>query len=391
MIVMSAPCMPKECYHFGNAISVIYADVLAKYLEYIDSNPVKIARLWNLHGFPYEKLFYEKRGYNGNYNEIFQFAEENKKNAMKEVSLFMQGDSIIDYSDTDEDFCDYTRETFLELIYNGFICEKNNIWYFDTSRMINQNLVEKVFEDICVSPGYLKKAIINQKNTFDSFYPLSKEREFTVSCMHDGKPIKINPIFQSFVYPLYLAKKNNQEKVDYLVCGSGFSMLKWNYYRQLVCYALKGDYSIKNLVFHGTILGEDGKPMSKHSNNCIMPSDICLDDDLFLRYCLIRSISTNDIPVFLEKYRIEFMKIEPKLRKSIFNDNYGPINNQYSKIIDDIFYYLEKLKFGVALESYYVYLRKVEMSNTPDRETMIKVKTLNRIFFGESKKGKDTY
>ena len=221
MIITSAPCMPKETYHCGNAISSIYAQVLANYINFTTNNSdIKLIDTpWNLHGLPYEKLFYEKKEYYGSYKEILEFAEANKSLAMKETNLFLTSKYHENHSDIDYEFCEYTKYAFIKLINDRFLIKKGEIWYFDTAKLLDEGVINYVFNSIDVYPKNLKKAIVKQKNTFDSFYPFSKNRIFTVDVNYKGDIIKINPIFQSFIYTSFLAQKYKQDKVDFFVCG----------------------------------------------------------------------------------------------------------------------------------------------------------------------------
>lgn len=69
-------------------------------------------------------------------------------------------------------------------------------------------------------------------------------------------------------------------------------MLKWAFYKELISFSITKKSSVDCFTFHGTILGNDNEPMSKHLNNSIQPSDLMniLDEKEFLRYTLIRSI-----------------------------------------------------------------------------------------------------
>lgn len=376
--------MPKESYHCGNAISSIITDIIVRYNRVFDNERdiFSVVTPWNLHGLPYEKMFAEQFGYYGTYTEIKDFSNDYMKIAEQQVSLFLEeSKNNISHSDTDCCFLDFTEECFIKLIERNYIVSRNGDWFIDTNLLLHKFDINLVFQSIHCYPDYHKASIINQRNTLDGFYPISKKRVFTVTTHYKGDVISVNPIFQSFIYPLYLAERFHKNRVAFQVGGAGFSM-KWQYFKQLISLALTGQISVDNLVLHGTILGHDGKPMSKHSCNILQPSDLyeIFMDKNFVRYVLIRSISNNNNVVQLEKSIGEFKRIAPIIQQ-IEIGRLKPLKNGTENLLDSIFIYLKNNKFNLALESYYVYLKNMNFSENGDLKIQNRVRSINQVFF----------
>ncbi len=387
MIVVSAPCLPKSTYHCGNAISAIYAELIANYFKVFrdEKKQIIIPTPWNLHGKPFEEMYYLDYHKHGSYDEILAYAMERLGDAENEIKTFINDPTKYErHCDTDRDFVEYTKDRFIKLIKDGYIIKVNGNWMFDTNKVISGNELCTMLSEIHVIPNYDKATIIKQSKTFNGLYPLSKDREFTVKASYSGEEISINPIFQSFIFPNYLLDVYGEDKISYFVSGRGFSMHKWHYYRQLVSIALEGSCSISNIALHGTIMGNDFQIMSKHSDNCIQPSDLSDDptDILFVRYVLIRSISVNDIPIYLEKYKKEYERIKEKLliiqRKREFGCD--KTNENILKQIEELLY---KNKYSAALEMFYVYLKKLKIYEDVDQSICKTITKIYKVFFGD--------
>lgn len=384
MIVCSSLCMPKDKYHVGNAISAIYSELIANYLYWERGEKVKLlSSPWNLHGLPYEKLFFEEHGVAGNYNDILLYAKRKVELARSELASFASDKWKESLYDTDIDFVDYTKEVFLRLVELGFIIKVDKNWVIDTKKIITKFEISDLLEPMKTFPANEKRTIIGQKNTFDGLYPISKNRAFTVKCCYKNEEICINPIFQSIIISNFLCEKYQSSKVSYFVCGSGFSSHKWHYYRQLISAALTGDTSIENIVFHGIILGEDNKPMSKHSDNCISPRSLydLIDNKKFVRYFLIRCISNNNNPINMRKIIAEYKKISGKL-ELLENHTVCLVESKNEIYLDEIERYMKEYKFGIALEMFYVYLKKTNFVATGEAGcSWRRVKRIYNIFF----------
>ena len=386
MIITSSPCLPKESYHCGNAISSIITDLIFRYNFFLGNEQriFSLATPWNLHGLPYERMFAEQFGHYGTYGEIKTFSADYVKMAEKQVSLFLDttNENYIAHNDIDSCFIEFTVECFIRLIENKFIVQRGGEWFIDTKLLLNEFNIDSAIRSIYCYPDYHKASIIKERNTFDSFYPISKKRIFSPTVCYKGDVISVNPIFQSFIYPLFLAERFHENRVAYQVGGAGYSMLKWQYFKQLISLALTGQTSVENMVLHGTILGYDGKPMSKHSTNTLQPSDLyeMFRDRNFVRYTLIRSISNSNIPIQLDKSTREYNRVKPMLRQ-IEIDFLKPLKNGTEQLLDQVCVYLRSNKFNLALESYYVYLKKVKLSKYGDIDIQRRIRLLNQIFF----------
>lgn len=384
MIITSSPCLPKSTYHCGNAISSTYCDLIARYNYYVRNNKeiISIPTPWNLHGLPYEKMYFEETLSEGTYNQILEYANRFLLLAEHQTDCFLDRSNYNrSHSDTQKSFIEFTINCFRELIEKGYIIKYHSEWYIDTSRFLrNYNLSEIMYHVNC-SPPYHKKSIVKESQTFDGLYPITKNRVFTVKMDYKGEIIHINPIFQSFVYPIYLSERFHEDNVSVLVGGDGFSSLKWQYYRQIIGVILRDKAPIKTMAFHGTILGSDGKPMSKHSLNTILPSSIYAHnkDKNYLRYLLIRSISFNDIPLQINKVDAEYSIIKSKLRD--ISNNLSPLSNENEKILENVTHCMENYKYSLALEYFYLYLKKTTFQKCEFTALASKVKSLYSVFF----------
>ena len=380
--------MPKETFHCGNAISSIVADIISRYNKIWkgESESYSVLLPWNLHGLPYEKMFFERYGYVGDYIAIRDFAIEYVGVAEQQAQYFLGApQNIFPHCDTDNSFLEFTQECFLKLIEKKYIVLYNGDWFIDTNSLLKRYNIDLELKAIQCYPNYRLSSIIHQKNTFDGLYPISKKRIFTAVVCYKGDTITVNPIFQSFIYTTYLAMCFHERSVAFQIGGAGFSMLKWQYFRQLISLALTGHISVDNLVLHGTILGSDGKPMSKHRNNTLQPSEIYEEfkDKNLVRYTLIRSISNNDIPIQIEKSVNEFKRIFPKLQQ-IEMGILKPIKNGSEYLLSEVIIYLSGSKFSAALETYYRYLKEVILSENGDADILNMIKKINNIFFVEN-------
>lgn len=385
MIITSSPCLPKASFHCGNAISSLSADLISRCQKEIRKGPepLVIPTPWNLHGLPYERLYMETYGREGSYEDILSFTKDYVAAAAEETAYFLHtGEHIGQHSDTDSDFVAFTEECFVKLIEMGYVVKAEEVWYIDTKRLLQEYEISSILERVSCYPEYHRASIIKEQKTFDNYYPISKHRVFTAKACYKGETICINPIFQSFIYPLYLAQQYGEKCVFAFTGGSGFSSLKWHYYRQLISVVLTNNHSVDTIFLHGTILGDDRKPMSKHSSNTLHPSDLyrMQMERNFVRYVLIRSISDNNIPIQLEKAVTEYKKIKRKLLQ-IQNTLLKPVPNGKEGLLQEAQKYLTEYRFNLALETFYVYLKGTQFSEEGDEQVAGQLKLLFRIFF----------
>ncbi len=385
MIITSSPCLPRTSFHCGNAISSLSADLISRCQKEIrkELKLVIIPTPWNLHGLPYEKMYLETYGREGSYEDILSFTKDYVAAAAEETTYFLcPGENMDQHSDTDLDFVKFTEECFVKLIEMGYVVKIKEDWYINTGRLLQKYEIGRILESVSCYPEYHRASIIKEQKTFDSYYPISKQRIFTAKACYKGEMICINPIFQSFLYPLYLTQLYGEERVFAFTGGSGFSSLKWHYYRQLISVVLKNTPSIDEIFLHGTILGVDRMPMSKHSNNTLQPSDLyrMQRDRNFVRYALIRSISDNNIPIQIKKAMTEYKKIEWKLRQ-IHDSLLKPVLNGKEILLQKSQKYLTEYRFNLALETFYVYLKGTRFSEEGDTQIAEQLMHLFRIFF----------
>ena len=386
MILTSAPCMPKGTYHIGNAISAICTDVIANYCRYVhdDQNIVSISAPWNLHGLPFERMYIDT--FNDiDYNGILNLALRHTSNAINEIRTFIKSDYYIEHFDSQEDFVDFCIDCFIKLIEKRFIVKYEGIYCLDINKIVHTIDCSAAFELTTYFPPFTKNSITNHFTTLNGYYPMVKQRAFTVTFNYCGETIRLNPIFQSLVYPIYLIKKYNSNTVDYFISCSGFSMNKWHYLRQLVSLALIKEVPISCIFTHGVVLGKDGKPMSKHSDNAICPSDLCRGtyDYLYIRYVLIRSISIHNITIDLVKCKKEYDSIKQKLQQIYSGMRIYPFSSDKMVHLDHVEKYLYKKKFSVALESFYLFLRHSDFNENGEIEDYDRIKKCFCVFFGE--------
>src|SRR3989344_869959 len=303
VVILNSPCLPKKSYHCGNAVSQIISEIIFSFFSKFDnmSEFYYVNDSWNLHGLPFEKMYCDQYGIIGNYKEIKEFAEKHIQYAKEEKRFFSaikQDSYAINHSDTDADFVSYTVELF-QYLYKGNYIKKNAEDYFLDLSIVSTNKKINNIDNINIFPSHHAKTITNDSSMIHNNYALTKNRVFSPRIKIGNTTCVINPIFQSFIYPLYISKKYN---IDYPVfaqiSSSGHGMLKWHYLRNIISHLLSQNIPYRNLILHGNILGNDGKRMSKYSNNIIQPSDLhkILPDKRFIRHVLIKSISDNDLP-----------------------------------------------------------------------------------------------
>lgn len=136
----------------------------------------------------------------------------------------------------------------------------------------------------------------------------------------------------------------------------------------------------KKVYMHGTVLGQDGEKMSKHSQNAIRPSDI-RESRNCIRYILLRTFSEQDKLVQLEKGKNEFKKIENKINLML-GEGFITIDSskvEIEKEIEKIFTNLENFKLENAIETFYVLLKNVKIEKTIKRSLNENAKNLRHL------------
>lgn len=391
VVILNSPCLPKKSYHCGNAVSQIISEILFSFFSKFDNTSefYYVDDSWNLHGLPFEKMYYDQYGIVGNYKEIKEFAEKHIQYAKEEKNFFStikQDYCIINHSDTDDDFVNYTVELFRSFCKSNYIKKNAENYSLDLSTVLADKQISNI-SDINIFPIYHAKTIINDFGMIHGNYTLTKDRIFSPSIKIDNMTYVINPIFQSFIYPLYITKKYN---IDYPVfaqiSSSGHGMLKWHYLRNIISHLLSQNVPYKNLILHGNVLGNDGKRMSKYSNNAIQPSNLheIMPDKRFVRHVLIKSISDNDLQLQTQTSFSEFNKIKNKLdflqSTNFCVNNEVLLNIFLNKIKDN----LKSFKIKKSFDLLYLVLRKLifQPINVNMTKNATEFKNICEIFYG---------
>lgn len=359
--------MPKASYHCGNSVSQIISDIIFKYNKIFNTGDFLYVRdAWNLHGKPSEDLFLEENPQKDlTYENVLTFSESLIEKAEDQKGLFLsRNDNDIIYKDTDTDFIKFSQEIITTLIENKFIKLKKNALWLDIKyffSIISPEEFQKKIDSIKIFPEEHRKSLISLQNSLNDLYPLTKNRTFAPKFELNNLSFSVNPILQSLIFPLFISKKFNCTYPCHTQVSSfGHSMIKWHYLRNIVSIALTNKPFCKNLVLHGSILGPDGKPMSKHSNNAIQPHDLLKikNNKNFIRYTLIKSISTNTIPLQLNISLNEFNKIEKKLFELNSKKIYILTDINVTRHLNNSIKLLGKNKIKAAFEEFFLALRK---------------------------------
>lgn len=391
VLFLNSPCQPKKTYHCGNAISQIVSEICVNYFAEFkkDFNIYYVKNSWNLHGIPFEKSYFDEFGKDGDYEEIKIFSERYINNALKEKSLFCylnQKINIIDYKDTEHSFNEYTQKKFIDLYENGFLKKENGELFLDLSKILRDDYQYNNVDEINIFPKYHSNTITNNSRMIGNKYQLTKQRIFTTRVNIDGHTYSINPIFQSFIFPLYISDKYKTDYPAFLQVSSSWQ-LKWHYLRNIISRLLSKKSPYSNLFLHGIIMGEDGNRMSKNSNNAISPSDLynIIPDSRFIRHTLINSISDKEICIQVKPSISQFNNILDKL--NIIKSNKFKINNLYfdGKKINNIIEDLDKNKIKKAFSDFYYLIKKNDFIITDNETSEVteNIFKIYRIFYGE--------
>lgn len=370
-IILNTPCMPKANYHCGNAVSQIVSDIYYKFFKTFNksSNYLYVYEAWNLHGLPFEKMYSENEDVKLTYTDTEKFAESLINAARLEKSFFTSysnnDSNLLSYMDNDKDFMQYCADSFELLMKRKYLVYEKieGEYYLDIEKFIIEYGIPKYAESIRsinIIPKFHENTIIDQHKFLNKLYPITKKRNFSQIIKTPEGLLSLNPIFQSFLYPIYMANKYNSEYPCFLqVSSAGHGMLKWHYLRNIISLILTNKVFCKNLYLHGDILGLDGQRMSKHKNNTIKPSDLFLiiNDNIFVRYVLIKSISEKDIPLQIDLARSEYLKLNKKLKnisKNCYNiDNYPEIKFHLDAAVS----FLRDYKIKLSFEQFYIAIK----------------------------------
>ena len=373
----------------GNALSQIALDVYYKYYLWKAQNPEDIFYMtaaWNSHGLPYEKIYLEDVGTDPSYEDILKVAQKYISIAQEEENCFVDYNlkpkkNYIEYYDTDEEYIEYCKDKIQYLYREGFIKRKGEQLFLRLDKAID--LKSDLFiNDIEFFPKHHKNSVLNILNTLNADYPLSKERKFTFKIEIEGSVYSINPIFQSILIPVFIREKYDMEN---LLEITGKGLVKGHYLMCAISTILNFKPPYKKVYMHGTVLGDDRKRMSKHSENVIRPSDLKGSRN-FVRYVLLRTFSEKDKLVQLKKGRNEYRKIESKLDIILKYDfEIQDIDRTYlEKEMTRIYANLENFKLENAIEIFYSFMKRVRIKETSnkivDKEAKA-LKDLCRIFF----------
>lgn len=375
-LILNTPCMPKANYHCGNAVSQIVSDILYKFLKAFDisSSYLYVHEAWNLHGLPFEKMYAENNVDELTYIDIEKFAVSLIYAARKEKSFFTSYSandmSLLSYVDNDKHFMQYCEDSFELLRQKEYLVYEatEGDYYLNIEKFISEYGIPKYSESISginIIPKFHKNTIIAQYKFLDKLYPITKKRNFSQTVKTPKGLLSLNPIFQSFIYPLYMANMSDSKYPCFLqVSSAGHGMLKWHYLRNIVSLIMTDKVFCTNLYLHGDILGLDGQRMSKHKNNTIKPSDLfsIINDNVFVRYVLIKSISEKDIPLQIDLAKSEYLKLKNKL-KIISKSSFEIIN--YSKVnvhLDAAVSFLRDYKIKLSFEQFYIAIKMAHIT-----------------------------
>jgi valyl-tRNA synthetase len=383
-IILNTPCMPKGSYHVGNAISQIMTDVVAAFHRVMDPQQqvFYVNHAWNVHGLPFERLYTQAIGRPGTYAEIYTFAEQHIEAALTQKAYFADyrpQTHNFTFLDADSTSIITTIECFHRLARQGYVVEQEGACYLNLEKFLQceRETWQALVHQMHVVPAYHRPSILAQQQTLCGFFPLTKpQRVFVPSVTYHHTCYSLNPIFQSLVYPCIIATSCHTELPTLLqASASGHGMLKWHYLRSILCYLLTGTLPYQHLLLHGTLLGADATPMSKHKQNSIQPSDLFQRraDPAFVRYVLLKSLSAKDVPLQLEAAEHEYERIVHK--GTLVQSGHFQLHNEQD-IIPLLMHSLALLKdyqLKHAFEHFYLAMKKahIEASSTQNSHALI--------------------
>jgi hypothetical protein len=375
-IILNTPCMPKSSYHVGNAISQIVTDVLVAFHRVTDPRQdyIYVNHAWNMHGLPFERLYTETVGHPGTYHDIQIFAEQHVEAAIQEKAYFVDygtRKSNITYIDTDPIGKEFCAHCFHQLAEQGYVEEQQGECYLNLEKFFTSEREAwlATVQEMHVYPSYHQTGIVANQQTLGGLFPLTKrQRVFVPSVIYRKTSYALNPVVQSLVYPCYIAARFQTTMPTLLqASASGHGMLKWHYLRTIISYLLTKTIPYHHLLLHGTVLGEDGTPMSKHKQNSIRPSDLYQrrTDLSFVRYVLLKSLSHKDVPLQLQAAEREYLRIAQK--GTLLRSGYFQLHNEQdvTPFLARSLTLLEGYQVKHAFEHLYLALKKAQVQPSP--------------------------
>lgn len=369
--------MPKNSYHVGNAISQIITDVLVAFHRTMASpgeRYIYINHAWNVHGLPFEQLYTEATGQRGTYQDIEVFTRHAIQKALQEKQFFVdycQQEDNVSYIDTDPTCKEFCRDCFYTLAKRGYILEYQGECFLNLEKFFCEEKEDWLasITTMDVSPPYHRAGILANQQTLGGLFPLTKQhRVFTPAITYHHANYMLNPIFQSLVYPCYIASRFHSTMPTLLqVSASGHGMLKWHYLRTILSYLLTQTIPYHHLLLHGTVLRADGTPMSKHKQNSLQPSDLYQRraDPSFIRYVLLKSVSTKDIPLQLQVAENEYLRVADKVAR--LHSGYFLLQNELEilPMLTRSLALLQGYHIKHAFEYFYLALKKAQVAAAP--------------------------
>jgi isoleucyl-tRNA synthetase len=167
-----------------------------------------------------------------------------------------------------------------------------------------------------------------------------------------------------------------------LVSSCGHGMLKWHYLRMLIGWIIFGRLPVDEIVMHGSLIGLNGKPMSKHLQNSVEPSRLMKDvkDSSLLRFILIRSISDSNIPLQLRRATSEYNRIKPKV-DLIRRKNYLIVDSAaFDQLWKSLEICLMKRRVQRAVDQWYTWIRECDIEYFSGEEQDPRPRQLLQLF-----------
>jgi len=347
---------------------------------------VYIYEAWNFHGKILEETCQSFTGRECSYLDILSLVEPLKERARIEKGYFtkysIDDSSLGIYEDTDPHFMRFCREMFFELNSRGYIIQNKQDCFLDLSKFPKSD--KNIFAEMNVIPTYQENSLLSIQNSLTGPYPITKPREFTVTFQWNSHQIALNPIFQSWLMPLYLREKYGTNYPAYFQSSSsGKNMLKWHYLRTKITLALSNTIPYDNLWLHGILSGEKGETISKHAEQPMKPSDLfALENDRsFVRYALLKSISDKSVRFPLSLVRGEWNK----LRQTIVTLKEGRFHiknksGQISQLLTDSFTFLGEFKIKQSFDAFCTVLRDGAIVSSAEMRTGHLEKELARLY-----------
>ncbi len=348
---------------------------IAKWL-YPETRIVFVEEAWNMYGLPYERTFEEVFHRAGSKEEINEYAKtclaEARRQKMMVDPASNTSETVI-YLDTDPAYEPFLTSVMNEIERKGWIEEISGECMLSLRRILDSAEGRESQWYMCnqlnMHPPYTLPSLLHQGTIFTNLLPLTKERVFAANIKFKRKVRTINPIVQSFFYPYWIQERFSLpvSSPRVLVSASGHGMLKWHYLRTLIGGAVFGYPPATDLFLHGTLLGTDGAPMSKHKGNCVQPSDLLrtTQDARCARFILLRSLSYRDGVLQQERGMREFGRIKEKIDKIYSGRFCLPSGAEEAKLRFRLTKAFEKGNIPLLVDEWYLWFREVPLMPSP--------------------------